>query len=406
MIIAPGRLLLPLFLCSIAVTLAPRVRAASYVVAASNSLPNAQKRADVVCDGTNDAAVLMASLRQGSLVSVEFDDNAYTTAYSAQSVEWLAGDYFLNESVVLPQVADTVLFAQGTILHYNISTGDAVVITGSLRSKFHFGTIWSGSSGAALAAKDRPYTSPFMPNIMSEITWQGLQAINPTGTTGYGFHAQKHFVVNKITGFDIRGFSIGVWCDATGGGSEGTIDTNWWWLSYVRGCGTNIKVDGGGGSVNSQQWYVNVDASIAGAVAVQTGATDEWWRIIMGDVSRAATTRSIILDADAAANVLEITPALWNWDGYENNAGAVNNIFLQVPQVTNPNDGNAYHLKANLQLSNDGPPSLTAHTEKHKSTGKRATLSERLEEVVEATAKGLITAAEATELRKRILAEY
>src|SRR4051812_15013458 len=79
------------------------------------------------------------------------------------------GDYYLGtRTLVLPQAVDTTLYAEGAILHYNATDGsDAVVITGSLRTRWRFGRILSTSSGAALAAKDRPYTSPFMPNIMN-----------------------------------------------------------------------------------------------------------------------------------------------------------------------------------------------------------------------------------------------
>jgi hypothetical protein len=346
--------------CVGVVMFASTAAAASFVVAAYNSLPSAQRRADIVCNGINDTAVLRYSLTLGQYRQVEFDDNAYTNAYCAQSVEWLAGDYNLDTTLYLPQVADTTLSAEGTVLWYNLTTGDAVVITGSLRTRFRFGTIWSSSDGAALAAKDRPYTSPFMPNIMSEISWQGLQHTPPYGVIGIGFQAQKHFVVNKISGTDVRGFAFGVLCDATGGGSEGTIDTNWWWLSYVRGCGVDIRVEGGpngDGSVNSQQWHVNVDASLDGSVAIQTGANYDWWRILIGDVSRAPTTRTIVLDADAAGNVMEITPSLFMFDGYENNANQPNNVFIQVPENPAPQPGDYSHLVMQYAPVIDGPTS-------------------------------------------------
>ena len=346
------------------------VDAASWVVAASNSLASAKAKADAVCDGTNDASLLRASLMLGPYRQTEFDDNAYTMAYAAQSVEWLAGDYYLNETLFLPQVVDSTLYAEGTVLHYaSTDSSDAVVITGSLRSRFRFGRIISASSGAALAAKDRPYTNPFMPNIMSVISWQGLQKDPPSGSGGYGFWAKKHFVVNKISGTDVRGFGVGIFCDADG---EGTIDTNWWWLSYVRGCGTDILVQGGGGSVNSQQWNVNVDASIDGSVAVDTAASDDWWRIIMGDVSRAPTTRSLVVRSAADGNIFEVTPALYFFDGYENRANSARNLFAMLPRNAAPAPpGTNAHLSWRLAEDNDGPTPPTAGQQSSSSSAVR-----------------------------------
>lgn len=93
--------------------------------------------------------------------------------YSGQSVEWLAGDYYLSNTLLLPQVVDTVLNAQGTILHYTGPVNnDVVVFSGAMRSRFNFGTIWSTSNAAALAMKSRQYANPFMPIDMNFITFQ------------------------------------------------------------------------------------------------------------------------------------------------------------------------------------------------------------------------------------------
>ena len=61
---------------------------------------------------------------------------------------------------------------------------------------------------------------------------------------------------------------------------EGKVDTNWYWLSFVRGCGQDIVVSGQG--VDSQQWFVNVDATLPNSVAIRTAALYERWQIIMG----------------------------------------------------------------------------------------------------------------------------
>ena len=182
-------------------------------------------------------------------------------------MEWLPGDYNLNATLYIPQCADTNLDAGGAYFHYQQPTGDAIVVMGCLRCRLKFGyrikllcslltylclrtcidicfcsmyvfpqliferTIWSSSSGAALAFKDRPY-STFLPTLMSIFEFQGLQKVPPDGTTGVGVYVEKHFATNKVVGTDVRGFQFGVYENSTG---EGKIDTNWWWLSYVRG---------------------------------------------------------------------------------------------------------------------------------------------------------------------------
>jgi len=302
------------------------IDAAAWVVAASNSIPSAKSRADIICNGTDDQIALSESMKKGPWTKTEYDDNAYTFAYSAQSVEWLPGDYYLSDTLFVPQYVDSVIHAEGAIFHYGPSSGDAIVFTGSLRCRYYLGTIWTGSSGAALAFKDRPYANPFMPNNMNVIQFQGLQHDPPSGNNGIGLHLTKHFCVNKVEGTDIRGFDIGVYVDDNG---EGKVDTNWYWLSYVRGCGVDILVEGVG--VDSQQWFVNVDATLSGSVAIKTAALYERWQIIMGTLDRTPNTRSIILDPGAQWNWMEITPPLWNFDGYENNSGYPNNVFSQIP---------------------------------------------------------------------------
>jgi len=329
------------------ISLSAMVHCASFIVAAHNSLPSAKARANIVCNGTEDQIALMVSMKTGTWIQTEYDDNAFTMAWSGQSVEWLAGDYYLSSTLFIPQCVDTLLEAQGTILHYLPTTGDAVVITGSLRSRFNFGTIWTGSLGAALAAKDRPYSNPFMPNLMSVYRFQGLQHDPPTGTDGYGFFANKHFCVNKIEGTDIRGFGVGIMIDDSDGGTEGKIDTNWWWLSFVRGCGTDIMVTGNG--VDSQQWDVNVDATLPNSIAIRTAAKFERWHIIMGTEDRSPGTRSIILDPGAESNWMEIQPQLWTVDGYENHSGFSNNVFIQTPKNTAPSPDNLKPKKTTLQ---------------------------------------------------------
>jgi hypothetical protein len=126
---------------------------------------------------------------------------------------------------------------------------------------------------------------------MNSISWQGLQKVGWDGTAGVGFWASTHFCVNKITGFDVRGFGIGIWCDPRY--QEGTIDTNWWWLSYVRDNHVNIQVDqssvapspGGIGRVNAQRWDVNVDSRIPASTSIITGGWFEYCECQYGNAA-------------------------------------------------------------------------------------------------------------------------
>ena len=134
---------------------------------------------------------------------------------------------------------------------------------------------------------------------------------------------------------------------------------------FLQGCAVDIRVENSQGGIDSQQWFVNVDASIPGAVAIQTGATFEYWRIIMGTLDRSPTTRSLVLDSTAQYNIFSITPGLWNFDGYENNAISSNNLFIQIPHQTNTTFTsrtpigvaayNAYHQELSMHPFNDGP---------------------------------------------------
>jgi len=305
----------------------------------------------------------------------------------------------LSSTVFSPQCVDTILEAEGTILHYLPLTGDAVVVTGSLRSRFNFGTIWTGSTGVALAARDRPYSNPFMPNLMSIYRFQGLQHDPPNAKDGIGFFVNKHFCVNKIEGTDIRGFGIGVLVDDHDGGTEGKIDTNWWWLSYVRGCGTDIHVMGS--SVDSQQWYVNVDATTPNSIAIRTAAKFERWHIIMGTWDRSPGSRSLILDPGAESNWIEIQPQLWTVDGYENHSGFSNNVFVQIPKHTLSNGTlvDQTHLVLDYSTFNDGPGS-TGIVKNRLDIDKARQMLEKLKGLY---SDGLITESEYNNKRKQII---
>lgn len=376
-------------------------------MAASNSLPSAKARADVVCTGTNDQIILRDSLLKGPYIKIQYDDSAYTMAYSGQSVEWLAGDYFLNDSLILPQVVDTVLNAEGTVINYGGPVNnDVVIFSGALRSRFNFGTIWSTSNGAALAMKARQYSNPFMPIDMNIITFQGLQKVGASQggpvSPGIGLWIQRPFCVNQVTGTDVRGFTTGVFADDAGPRDGHTIDTNWYWLSYVRGCMTDIHVMNY--NINAQQWYVNVDIMNTGAVCIRTAATTEYWHVIMGTVTRDPNSRSIILDPGAAENVFDIYPPLFHFDGYENNSGEWNNVFRQVPR--NPPLNSVIspfaqtHLEPTLHVFTDGPISDSSVQHFRQSPEYNSLL--KLKTIHE---DGLITDEEYEQRKKEILSQ-
>jgi hypothetical protein len=395
-------LLLGLLLC-----LPPDVTAATWVVAAHNSPASAKARADIVCNGTHDEVVLKASLTKGQYIKTSYDDSAWTMAYAGQSVEWLAGDYILHNTLILPQVVDTVLHAEGTIIHYAGPVNDDVIVfSGALRSRFYFGTIWSTSSAATLAMKSRQYSNPFMPIDMNVIEFQGLQKVGATQggpvSPGVGLLIQRPFCLNQVTGTDVRGFTTGILADESGPRDGHTIDTNWYWLSYVRGCMTAIHVMNY--NINAQQWYVNVDIMNKDSVCIRTAATTEYWHIIMGTVTRDPQSRSLILDPGAAENVFDIFPPLFHFDGYENNSGVWNNVFRQVPQ--NPpmpmSPLTQTHLVPTYTVFTDGPlsseqsilPDTRASTEYIKLAKLKAFFED-----------GLITEEEYQEEKKQVLQE-
>ena len=118
------------FACALLATLMCCMRtaeSAGYIVAASNSLPSAKARADVVCDGKNDGQLLYDSFRKGPWINTIYDGVpealGSTQAFAGQSIEWLPGDYFLSSTLVISQSIDTVLHAHGTRLFYRGASG-------------------------------------------------------------------------------------------------------------------------------------------------------------------------------------------------------------------------------------------------------------------------------------------
>jgi hypothetical protein len=287
-------------------------RSATVVVAPSDASDAIKAAADLVAEGRDDERVLAASLARGALTRVMIDaspaDMEEVTARGRFSVRWLPGVYRLDAPLVIPDTVDAVIEAEGAVLEYRGETGDAVTVTGMYRSRYRFGTITTAvAAGAAL----RIAPTAAMPALMSEISFTGLVGTAGTGV-GLALDASmQNVTTNKISGTDVGGFETCVKASPPRPGPNrrpgfGKMDTNHFWLSYVRRCRTAILV--GGGGVDSNVWDVNVDASLEGSVAIRTAAAFDRWRVIMGVWGKDGT--ALILDPGAHDNVFDVTPPL------------------------------------------------------------------------------------------------
>ena len=116
------RMLKRSMLCVVLVLSISTVSRAAIIVAASNSIPEEKAKADIVCNGKNDQIELLASITKANLfdVVVDKDPGAQQTVkcYGRHSVTWLPGDYYLSETLTIPDGADMVINAEGTFFHY------------------------------------------------------------------------------------------------------------------------------------------------------------------------------------------------------------------------------------------------------------------------------------------------
>src|SRR5690349_3764734 len=123
--------------------------AASIVVGASNSTKESKARADFICDGKKDQIALLKSFTKAPRIKTVYERNPNTLVptecYGSHSVEWLPGDYYLDETLVIPDAEDCSLRAEGARFHYLPSKGDAIVLTGLNRCRFYLGTIMTSS---------------------------------------------------------------------------------------------------------------------------------------------------------------------------------------------------------------------------------------------------------------------
>lgn len=310
-------------------------RPASVVVAPADAPEAVRATADIVAEGRNDERALLASLlrapRHPVLVDTSPAGQAEVEAYGRFSVLWLPGTYNLDEPLLIPDSADLLILAEGAVLNYRAATGDAVTVGGTYRSRYRFGTIQSGSSGAAL----RIAPGPTMPALMSEITFTGL--VGMAGTDGGEVRgtgllidpSQQNVTTNRIAGTDVGGFETCLSvrppaeADAVRPGF-GKMDTNHFWLSYLRRCRTAIRVDGARG-VDSNVWDVNVDASLPGSIAIRTSGAYDRWRVIMGTWGEGST--ALILDPGAHHNTIEMTPPLDRF-AFRNDSGNRTNVIV------------------------------------------------------------------------------
>jgi hypothetical protein len=311
-----------------------RIEAASVTVAAADSSDAAKAHADLICDGVDDQVELMKSLAMGKrakvIVDTSPDSQQEIECLARHEVKWEAGTYRLSATLEIPDAADTIIEAEGTLLDYPIEKGDAVRVLGGNRCRYRLGTIDSVSSGAAL----RICPTTRMPFLMSMVSFTGLIGHKNRGVGLHVDHRNENVCVNQFTGTDIYGFDTGVLLDdfqAQQGANRPTVksDTNWFWLSYVRMCNTCVWEKAAG--VDSTVWEVNVDASIPGSTAIRTAGGYSRWDIIMGTYSM-DRTNALILDPGADHQIIQMRPPIdvFRW---QDHSGKDSNVFLATSRL-------------------------------------------------------------------------
>lgn len=304
--------------------LTPLAHAALFTVAASNTPEPARSRADFVCDGKDDQVELLNSIVKGPRTVAHVtnlgphpagkpfkEDVSTYECYGASSVEWLPGDYNLSATLAIPETADTVIQAQGARFHYDKEDGDAVVVTGAFRCRYSFGTIYSSSNGAALRMKPDRHV------LMSMISFTGLVGKDYRGV---GLWLDQSVCTNRFEGTDISLFDKGVFIND----AKTKVDTNWFWLSFIRTC--HYCIYESGDHVDCNTWDVNVDASMPGSVGIYTAATYSSWNILMGTWVL-ENTNALILAPGASHQLIQIRPPIdaFRW---QDKSGNDTNVFL------------------------------------------------------------------------------
>ena len=295
---------------------------ASVVVAPFNASETVKAKADLVCDGENDEAELLESIKRAPRVIAEMNHLIKISKYEVygqHSVEWLPGQYNLSKTLCIPHAADMVIMAEGSRLHYLPAEGDAVVIEGMLRCRYHFGIIETQSDGSAL--KVAP-TAPMRLALMSIVSYTGLFGSFGEDRKGIGLHLAYPVCTNRFEGTDIWGFGTGILVEDA---PKSKNDTNWFWVSYIRDCNTCIIEKGV--NVDNNVWFVNVEANVENGVGIRTAAEFGKWYVIMGTWRYEGINKALILDSGARHNVFEIHPPIERF-AMEDKSGNDTNVIL------------------------------------------------------------------------------
>ena len=331
--------------------------AASFIVAPSNASDKEKAQADFVCDGKDDQVELLRSFTEGAQKYSLMVDRPVgakiqqpVTCMGKRSVEWFAGDYYLDSTLIIPDAADSVIRAEGTYFHYRAPEGDAVVVQGAQRWRYYFGTIeMTASSGTALRIK--PEAS--MPTLMSIIGFTGL--IGNKDRKGIGLYLDssiENVCTCRFEGTDIYNFDKGILVGNANpnkpDGTPGKTDTNWIWASYIRLCHTCIEEQNY--NIDCNSYFVNVEACLPDSVAIRTGAVMGMWHVILGTgdwfygrVDRKDNkTKSVIFEPGAKHHIMQMTPPVEFFAPVVDNSGNDTNVIMttmrpplnQVPTVS------------------------------------------------------------------------
>jgi hypothetical protein len=294
--------------------LAVHATAESVMVAAADSSPENKALANYICDGVADQVELMASLDLAPRNAIQMDGTPssvaiYSNIRSRFSICWAPGSYNISAPVLVPNMADTVINAQGTYIEFAVTTSTvpAVEIKGMMRCRYNFGTIRSFSQHAALFVHPTD-----MPCQMSEVTWQGLNGYN-NPRQGVGLWIEPTIGVStcQFRGTDIWGFNGGIFVNDAPTGAK--CDTNWFQVNYIRKC--NNCINERGQNVDSNEWHVNVDASVANSEGIRTASKLGRWFITMGTYGYEHVNNALVVESGATKNIFEMSPpfADFNW---------------------------------------------------------------------------------------------
>lgn len=289
---------------------------ASVVVAPSDATDEAKAKADLVCDGRDDQEELLKSLKEAptytSRAAGAPSDMRQRQWRGRHSALWLPGTYQLSKTLEFPELSDFALFSEGSYLVYQPNQGDVIHVNQAIRSRFNFGTIDSHSTGTCITVTGV---------TMSVISCMGLigHVQQGTGLRLYGTSTSKY----EIT--DVSGFETGILVDDI----SHKLDTNWFWVSYVRNCKTCIWEKGQ--NVDNNVWHVNVDATLPGSVGLRIAGDMGNWHVIMGTYRFEGNNQALILEPGAEGNIIFMQPPLEQFAA-TNNSGNDTNAVISTPR--------------------------------------------------------------------------